>query len=647
MGQIADFVPSGVTARQFAARLANVVLIMPACEAITDTPGSLNSLNVKSAGGFLTPNAAPGAAVGAAGALTGDYAYYVTFYDSNTDTEGPPSAQSVTVTATADRIDIDFTTITNEATNPRVTHFRLYRNLNGGAIYYRVTTQTIATASYTDNATDASIQSNDTLLLNNTAPASSTYGFIATHKNFGFMLTPYNQIGGTDYDHDVTWSKVGNLDAWPSVNRTKVARGQYGILRGFGAVGDVMLLYKDSAIIRWTFDTNPSGTTGDGHSVVVNAERGALNARCVVNAQGTHFVMDTEGIYATRDGETIVELDKPLRKYWKRINWRQRAKFCGVWTDDRVMFSVALDGDTECHHVFVFDLVAHRAERGSVWWVYKYDFGIRDMDRIRTGNSAACQSQNLVKRIMPMAIDDHGRLHIMNIGYRDGVHPRLTASGTITTAVDTTHFIDADGVFSTTNADGNAISVKDMYLHFEWPSTLDQSNGSDEKKAYRITAIGGTGNHQLAFTPATPATLPGGTRYYIGASPDSVYKTPQMSFGDPFTLKKASICEYEMPSGGLPFSIKARVSNDRLAPWEQLDTADSDQSLFTTQEGSQDITLKMGGDFDEYGRRGIGYLPMGGRAFSYAQIELDASTPDSPARIDSYRINTEPVGDDD
>ena len=109
----------------------------------------------------------------------------------------------------------------------------MYRNPSpSGSIYYRVATVAIATTTYDDSSTDATISANDTYETDNNVAAVNTYGIVDAHKSRALMLGPYDWDGGTAYDHSVAWSKTNEPWSWPTLNTMKVEPGRYGLVRG-------------------------------------------------------------------------------------------------------------------------------------------------------------------------------------------------------------------------------------------------------------------------------------------------------------------------------------------------------------------------------------------------------------------------------
>ena len=106
------------------------------------------------------PSTALTAGLGAAGNLTGDYQWAVSFIhkdgDDNVLSESAMSALSTAVAFTADAASL--TAIPVSADTDTVTGRRLYRTLSGGSVlYFLADIDDNTTTTYTDDATDASL----------------------------------------------------------------------------------------------------------------------------------------------------------------------------------------------------------------------------------------------------------------------------------------------------------------------------------------------------------------------------------------------------------------------------------------------------------------------------------------------------------
>lgn len=622
-------------AKPTVARVNRVILTMPGSRAYTESTLHSGDFDTENAAGIVTPDNAPGAATGAAGVLSGTYAYYVTHYDSDRDVESDPSAQSGSVSPSSQQVTVDLTTITNESANDRVTHFNIYRNENGGSTYYFVAQVTVATSSYSDNNTDASISANDTLELDNDPPATETYGICKSHKGYMFLAGPHNDIGGTEYQDDFTWSKIANGDNYPPVNRTKVEPGMYGHVTAVENTGDALIFYKQRAIYELHFDQDPSGVTGDGFGKTVNTHRGCLNKRCCANVQGTHFVLDELGIYIFSGGTQYTEIGKVLKHYWDRINWAKKDWFWAAVDNDRVYFTVALDNDTENYWMFVLDLNAWFAQQPLRWYVYKNDFGLRDGVSWQMGPTGPSSAQ--VKYGMEWAravavITEHGYTGIMNAGFRDLVGPELTAEGTTDSGGTTTTFVDSTGTFSATNEASSTVDVKGCFVRFK-DVNADKPGNTDWSGPYRITGVsGGT----VTFTPAAPAAVPSGTDYVIGAMPDSILESPIYTFEKPNAGKRAARLGVEFQPLSTEKKVGLQVALDRRAA--QLAMVTEDSGHFESTKWDQGVEILIGGGPDA-GRRGAAAAGVSGDGFRSMQFILDGNLKvDTPAVIDSVMI---------
>lgn len=467
-------------ARQTGARLGNVFFQLNANLCWTESTLFSGTYDVVNTAGIPEPDNAVGVATGAAGALTGNYAYYAVLVDGTREIMGNPSAQSATVSPAGQRVTVDLTTITNEAANSRVTHIDLYRNLNGGSVYFFVARVTVATASYSDNNSDATISANDTLELDNNAPTAETYGVAKADRGYMFSIGSHNGIGGTTYEHDFIWSKLVRADNQPTVNRTKVEPGLYGRLVTAEASGPFMVFYKERAIYELHFNVDPSVTTGDGAAQTVNTRYGTFNDRCVVNMQGVHFVMGEQGIFVYQGGGSVKEIHLPLKHYWDRVNLARKRWFSAAQDNDRIYFFVALDGETECRYCFVLDLNAWKAEQPPRWYVYEFDFGVRDCISFQfgpTGPSSLCSGFGMDWKRVVCVLTEMGYTGYLAAGYRDLVDPRLTATGTTTAGGSTTTFVDTAGTFTYTNQPGVTVDVVGAYVSFINPNA-DKADSS-------------------------------------------------------------------------------------------------------------------------------------------------------------------------
>jgi hypothetical protein len=619
--------------KQTGARVSDVIHVLNANVAITETTLRSGTFNVVNAGGILVPNAAPGASLGAAGNVDGTVDYAVTLYDSTRDVEGNPSS-TVQIVATNDQVQIDLTPITNEATNTRVTHFRIYRTLGAGStgVFYFLAQVTIATTGYTDNSADATISANDSLLTDNDAPVIDTYGTVKAHKSYLWRIGGYNPLGGTAYDHRAAWGKVGNGDVIPALNIVDITPGMHGRLVGAEDCGDALIFYKEFGIFELHYDSNPSGVFGDGFGKMMNSQRGALNQRCIVNVQGTHFVMDASGVYVNAGGTAQREISRPLDAYWKRINWNAHPWFWGSCDEMAIYFAVALDDDTLPRHVFVFDLSVYHAGQPGVWTVYEYDQALVDGARQRFGWSGAAAMYGMHGATVVEVITEYGHTGYLRAGYRDMVDPLLTATGTVGSSASTTTFVASSGTFTRTNDNSDTSDVRGAMVYFKLQDADMPVSGWT--RPFRVTAVSGT---TITFDPAAPTTIPAGTQFVIGRIPNARIATPVMGGDTPWASKRNARVALEFLPCGMPVSVRLYNSLDRKAALPAGFTSDAGAIEHTQYD--QGVVVQMGGALLDGGRIGVLATPPAGQGWRTLQVILEASDVDCPAAIDGIFVD--------
>lgn len=631
MAQIAQTVlgASALVARQTTARLRDEWVIMPAYKSLTDaTGGGAAEPDTFDDLGFDTPDAAPTVATNGAGNVDGTRGYLVTFYDSDRDAESNPydPDNPQTVVASNNAIRLTFQD-TNSGDNSRWTHRRVYRNdSDSGSTYYYVGQVAIATGTFDDDNTDATIRANDTIQLDNDKPEADTYTFCLAHKGYMFL------VGGQFF----IWSKLNKAHAYPTRNKTAVERGRHGALRLCSPVGDILIFLKDNATYELHFDSDPHGITGDGYGKTMTTERGVVNERCDVNVRGTHYILAFEGIYQTRGGTSENNISMPLEGVWNRINWAQKDKFCGVALKDRAVWFVALDGDTECRYGLVLDLQSIRAGGRPKWYITEYAFGIRDVSLCKWDDAATPVQFGMEWQTVGTFVTEYGYTGYLVAGYTDMLDPQLTDSGTATGG-STTTLEDTGGTFSRTNEAGDTVDARGAYVSFPSLPDADKPNSADWSQQYRITAVSGT---TLTVSPAMPAS-PSGLDYEIGGLPNARLESPLMGFGTPWMAKRLENLIVEYQPGGSQFEIGYGFKLDRRG--YSVTTHTNDEGYYRTVANETLARIEMGGTLDDDGRMGVQKYGGPQRDFRWGQVIFDASGPNKPAVIDAYTFQVKPA----
>lgn len=573
--------------------------------------------------GIPIPNAAVTLADGGAGAISGTPSYAVTLYDENTDSESNPAATLSIGPLTSKQVTVGFLNITNERENSTVTHYRLYRTLTVGStgIYFRIATLPVTTLAYTDNATDAAIQANDTLETDNDAPEQ--WNIAKAIK--GYM---FNAGGDAEKGSRATHSKLGNPNAQPLLNQFDIEPGRYGNLVAIEQSGEDAIFYKQLAIFQLHFDEHPNGVTGDGIGKTMNTNRGALNGRCVVNMQGTHIVMDQFGIYVNAGGTAQREIGRCLKAIWEQVNWSAREWFAGCHDGESVYFTVALGTDTIPHHVLVMDMNAWHAGLPAFWTLYEYDFGIVDCVAHQFGPGGSALQWGMPHANVAALMTDTGHTAYFYAGYRDLVSPSLTARGTVTGSSGTTNFADSTATF-----EDSVLNCVGAYVAFKLVDH-DQTSSRGWTRAYPITAHPTASSCTLGV--AAPSAIPVGTEYVIGRIPNAKLYTPVVGGEEPWTVKRQARLALEFQPAGIEATGRISMALDRKAPAMTAMTRETGQVIQTKYE--QGAVVKIGGSLQDGGRIGVHALPGAGDGFRLAQVILEADDVDCPWIVDGIHM---------
>lgn len=625
---MANIVTSDLTStyvvRPSLARWGAINLLMPFNKSITlnyagGTPNDFDQINVA---GISVPNAAPTAAANGAGVITGTRGYYITFYDENTGSEGAPSAIGAgSFTTNTVRITNN---ATNNTTNSRVTHWRIYRNV-GGSVYYRIAEVAIATTTYDDNNDDADIQTNDTLNTNLTAPTAR--GMAVVSRSYPFLYGAPNRYGGTDYDSNVIWGYVANMDSYPYWNDVNLEPGRGGILRNHVELAYALSFFKDSMIFVWQWDQDPHKIYGDGHIEQVRARRGTLNERTVVEDNAMAFSMDAQGIFHWDGDSSFVELAAPLLNFWERINWAARHTFHAIRDEKRIWFFVALDDEAAPKHAFVYNLQAHRAGGIGQWWVYKYDHTFIDSARLTLNDDSVSDAIGISGQTIPVAMSDAGYLYWLGAGLRDGAsmrHGKQHTSGEQTrTAICTV----ASGTASSITCDGSTYTFADTFngiARSAVGSYIRFLNVPELPDAYRITGTsdsGGTDN-VLAFPTNSFSgyTFTGTEEFVLAPIPELEWQSPLLDFGDASILKDVDEVFLEFDPLSVNSTINARHIRNRLGSPDAAVTVDEVGRQITAGDNYE--SLKIGGKVSSDGGRGWATHKIKGRQLHHLKLIL-------------------------
>jgi hypothetical protein len=341
--------------------------------------------------GIDAPPAAPATALGAATGPTGTYIYKVTWENQNAGIYGLYSDASTPLVVTNDKITVTRPSISG--IDAQVTHWVVWRNTDGqSTTFYRVASVAIGTATYTDDASDDAVSSNETL--EEHSPPSGLFRYVKEFKGLLFLfgsvvestgtVTVANGSGsvtgtGTQFSDEHVGQKlyftgdsaVYTISAVASatgltitpVKSGAVTGGTYKILAerpsdmavqrgddesfratdrwgvfpndgdfptGMDVVGNTLCLYKKHHVYGYEFGADPLPSASAVVWPILKG-RGLVNEWCSVNLGPTAFNLDAVGIYQFDGAGQAVPIDQAIRRFFHPDP--------GVEVDDRINWS--------------------------------------------------------------------------------------------------------------------------------------------------------------------------------------------------------------------------------------------------------------------------------------------------------------------
>lgn len=318
--------------------------------------------------GSVEPTTGGGSTTGATGWVANGVtvAYYIVWRNSTLGKETAPHAFTVANSSGGTR-DIAITW-----TDPGIAEFdkaRIYRALAATGAYYKVADVTIATATYTDSATDATVGANAAYVRRWRTTKPPIFRVIAAHGNRIWGATGkdallyYGQVWRTDGEFV--------LDDFPSAGATTSG----GVLPvapndGFGPITAVVSYFESLYVFKQRACYRVTGSTVATFSVeLVFSDRGCVAQRTAKVVEDRLYFLDVQGIYRmTPDGtlEPAAALkdtnESPLGPIWNRLNL-DAAQFFNAAVDEQngyYYLSVALDDDPVPLYIVPFDFRRNR-----------------------------------------------------------------------------------------------------------------------------------------------------------------------------------------------------------------------------------------------------------------------------------------------
>lgn len=260
--------------------------------------------------GIDAPTSAPSVAEGAAGALTGQYGYEVTFINDQGMESNPSTADSADVVSK--KINLTDIPVAND---PQIVGRKIYRTEAGGATYkFLDVIEDNYTTTYEDNAADATLGT-EVEVDHYTPPTAID---VREHLALLFLLHDPNVVW---------WSK--SYDVWegfPTSNYepfgTEAMQG-----RMMTNIGEELEVVLDTDIWRRT-----GATTDDFQKKASYASRGACGPKAVAEVGPTIVFVDSTGIFEF-DGLQDERMSGPIDFLFKSSS-EEFDTINGLATDD-------------------------------------------------------------------------------------------------------------------------------------------------------------------------------------------------------------------------------------------------------------------------------------------------------------------------
>lgn len=254
-------------------------------------------------------------------------------------------------------IALSTTLIGNENWDPANIEIEIYRTLNGGTDLFLVATVPLGTANYTDEAEDATINSNLGLYTNQGALPSLTAPPLAkyVHVVNGTAYWANLQTDAEDDEFLIRQSIPGEPD---SVPESFFARAEQKI-RGLSSIYDRPILMCEKYIYRID---NIIQANGNGNMDLrrIDDEAGCVSNNSIVATHKGLFWAGNVGFYWT-DGLNVKKISRHLPDTYAALvlNPTRASRIQGDYdpANERVIWTACRDsGDNEPDAMFVMDL---------------------------------------------------------------------------------------------------------------------------------------------------------------------------------------------------------------------------------------------------------------------------------------------------
>ena len=337
----------------------------------TDTNQMYDFTSVRDQG-LTDPTTAPSVATGAAGNLTGNYYYKVSFIYSGS--ESNVGIASSVVAPSSEKVSL--TSIPTGGTG--CTQRKLYRTKTGGTVYYELhTIDDNTTTAYTDDDVDA-LLSWKTAPTNNTAPPIAKF---VTEKDERII---YIKPDSSDF----YYSELYKPELSKGTSYRTVGADDGGILMGAAMYEGDMFFYKAKKITdtdgtyytgHKTYQlsgTDPDPETGNWTLTIANNAVGGIAFDTVDYSVEEVISLDNEGLYSLQRNRLLstivvdtIALSNKIEPDFGKFNKYYLHNASGRVFNHKYYLAVPGEGRTTNSEVHVLDFRAVRTPEGytSAW----------------------------------------------------------------------------------------------------------------------------------------------------------------------------------------------------------------------------------------------------------------------------------------
>lgn len=361
----------------------------------------------------------------------------------------------------------------------------------------------------------------------------------------------------------VYYTQAGEPESWPAFNALSLQEDGDEIT-GLMCKDSFVYFIEAKHIYKFTFQSDPAV---DGF-VYLAVNRGCLNNRCWVLADGVAYCLDYSGVHAFDGSDDAKSVSDPIQNLFSdnddgpKLHWPAAEAFHAAhYPDERfIRWFVCLSGETAPRHALCLDYDDKR------WWIEEYD---------RPVTSSATGVYRFRRRVF--AGSDAGQCFLTQEGRLDGLQ---ADSGTTRGRVGSASLYRLDDPAASWPAGLTGKSV-----------TIVQGKGVGQRR--RIASASGT-----SIVLRDPwNVLPDSTSVYQLGGIGWAWKSGWLRFapGEDDIPRRVEVLYEPTRPGQLPAVLRLRISRDFTdspVVWEKTTKAASGEGFAATKD-SPDLVADM------------------------------------------------------